>query len=466
MSVAGQGYKGVTKMQEKYDVVVIGSGIGGLGAGALLSHWGYRSLIVEKLGRVGGRCSTEEYEGFKLPTGAVGIYYKGTEVEEIFEEVGAQLHFVDVPRLIYRLGGKDYEMPAKGSIAVLVDIINKLGEDKAKMQGGIANVVDGDKIMTAFRQGIKEPEGEAGLTFKDWLLQYTDNELLHGVFDTIANTACGAHSYEISASGVFIFFVGMGAARNLGYAPKGNIVNVENLSKVVRANGDIWLNCPAKRVMVGGKEAKGVLVQRNGEEVEIPCQVVISDVGPKKTVELAGQENFDEEYLRTMRVRVRPHPITMCFVASDRPLWPESGEPAVLMLVGARRLTSVVPLSNISPELAPPGKYLMFAFGGPVSNEVHMNIELEQEQCLLDIKEQFPLFEKHGRILKMVSKDINDEFPETRTRGGLDMPVETPIRNMYNVGDGITTGGLMGVPGAAESARRVAEIVRRYFKPA
>jgi len=29
-------------MQQKYDVVVIGSGIGGLGLGALLSHWGSR----------------------------------------------------------------------------------------------------------------------------------------------------------------------------------------------------------------------------------------------------------------------------------------------------------------------------------------------------------------------------------------------------------------------------------------
>ena len=32
---------------EKYDVVVVGSGIGGLGAAALLSHWGYKTLVVE-----------------------------------------------------------------------------------------------------------------------------------------------------------------------------------------------------------------------------------------------------------------------------------------------------------------------------------------------------------------------------------------------------------------------------------
>ncbi|GAI07224.1 unnamed protein product [marine sediment metagenome] len=35
--------------QQKYDVVVIGSGIGGLCAAALLSYRGYKTLVVEKL---------------------------------------------------------------------------------------------------------------------------------------------------------------------------------------------------------------------------------------------------------------------------------------------------------------------------------------------------------------------------------------------------------------------------------
>jgi len=54
--------------QETYDAVVIGSGIGGLCSDALLAHWGYKTLVVEKLSRIGGRCSTEEYEGLKLRT--------------------------------------------------------------------------------------------------------------------------------------------------------------------------------------------------------------------------------------------------------------------------------------------------------------------------------------------------------------------------------------------------------------
>lgn len=38
---------------EKYDVVVVGAGLGGLGAGALLAHQGYKTLVVEKLNIIG-----------------------------------------------------------------------------------------------------------------------------------------------------------------------------------------------------------------------------------------------------------------------------------------------------------------------------------------------------------------------------------------------------------------------------
>jgi len=72
--------------QEKYDVVVVGAGIGGLGTAALLAKQDYKTLIVEKRDFVGGRFSSYEYEGFTLPTGAVTVHYKGTETEQVFKE--------------------------------------------------------------------------------------------------------------------------------------------------------------------------------------------------------------------------------------------------------------------------------------------------------------------------------------------------------------------------------------------
>ncbi len=58
---------------EVYDIVVVGSGLGGLAAGTLLSRKGFKTLMIESRDRIGGRFSTVEHEGFKLPTGAILI---------------------------------------------------------------------------------------------------------------------------------------------------------------------------------------------------------------------------------------------------------------------------------------------------------------------------------------------------------------------------------------------------------
>jgi len=65
----------------------------------------------------------------------------------------------------------------------------------------------------------------------------------------------------------------------------------------------------------------------------------------------------------------------------------------------------------------------------------------------------------------MVSKDIDDELPEMRTRVGLGMPVETPVRNLYNAGDGCPAFGYTGSNAALESGKRAAETIRKRFKP-
>jgi phytoene dehydrogenase-like protein len=76
-------------VKQDYDVLVIGSGMGGMSSAALLSQAGYRTLVVEKLPRIGGRCSTIEYKGVKCTTGVIGPEMGGV-LEKLFQDVGAE----------------------------------------------------------------------------------------------------------------------------------------------------------------------------------------------------------------------------------------------------------------------------------------------------------------------------------------------------------------------------------------
>jgi len=446
-----------------FDVAVIGSGIGGLGAGAILATQGRKVLVVEKLTRLGGRFSTNEVEGFKLPTGAMAVH-RGGPGDEIFKRVGLEVDLVPVPPLYYRIGDKDFQMPVKGSITAMLEIINKLEVDRVKLAGGLMKAAASEKIMGAFRKSAAESEKQ-NMTFWDWLLQYTENAQAHSIFDAMACSMLGGHTYELTARQMFGWFVKMGGSRDVGVARHGLKVEMEKLAQVIKDNGgDVWTKAPAKKIVVDGGKAKGIVVEKDGSDVEINARVVISDVGPRVTVVLAGQENFNDDYMRMMRLRCIAHPAVVMYVGGEKPLWPADGSPAILMVAGPLRMHAIVPMSAIAPELAPPGQQFTYVQFHPLTSYLPMDKEEEKRQAIAEMNEAFPGWDKDLRILHMECKDILDDVPEMHSQVGSEMPLDTPVKNLLNVGDGCQSYGYVGSTGAADSALRALDMVKKLLK--
>ena len=74
-----------------YDVIVIGAGMGGLTAAALLAKKGFKTLLLEKEDQVGGYAVSFKRQGFLFDaTGAfVGGCHEGGEFFQILNEIGA-----------------------------------------------------------------------------------------------------------------------------------------------------------------------------------------------------------------------------------------------------------------------------------------------------------------------------------------------------------------------------------------
>ena len=96
--------------QREFDAIVIGAGAGGLFTAARLAHRGYRTLVVERLDKVGGRASTDDVDGFKVNNGAIVIEVGGI-TQQTCEEVGAPFEIREPsPPILYRIGGKDVDV--------------------------------------------------------------------------------------------------------------------------------------------------------------------------------------------------------------------------------------------------------------------------------------------------------------------------------------------------------------------
>lgn len=70
-----------------YDVIVIGSGVGGLSAGALLARQGRSVLVLEQADSIGGCCSTFEKQGYHFDVGA-SVVEEIQPFEIAFEKLG------------------------------------------------------------------------------------------------------------------------------------------------------------------------------------------------------------------------------------------------------------------------------------------------------------------------------------------------------------------------------------------
>lgn len=432
--------------QEKYDIAVIGSGIGGLCSAALLASRGYKTLVVEKLPAMGGRCSTLQYKGYKLVTGVIGVPMGGM-FRQLFEEVGVKYDARAVPPGCYRIGKKDFQLPERGHFRAL-----------------LAQVCKDDAEVEVIRNAVKcadtweDPSNEISL--RDWLLQYTSNEDVLELFQSMCAAYLVANSWEASAKEFFRSRREMMRAYGqMGFVPQGSISLMQGLANVVQSKGGaVWTQSEVHKILVDDGKAVGMITEGQNGETEITAGAVISNAGPKATIKLAGPEHFDRGYLREAG-KILPGFQMWVATISDRPLhnW------HMVSTLHTRRLLSFNTVTHVCPEWAPPGKHLCLSTSGPHTQIGPHNLKQEVDLHIQDLRECIPGFDKHAEILHVGC--FNSEWPAIHNMalvGHAPLSQKTPVENLYNVGDGVGISGFNGgVLGCTITAKIVADDIAK-----
>ena len=431
-----------------YDIIIIGSGVGGLFAGARLAHAGYDVLILERLTRIGGRKTSIDYKGFQVATGAIHYHIYGDNGPEAqtLRELGVKWKsFPCNPHTIWQIGNKRYPMPEKGAMPYqfkLAGLSDKEAEHLAKV----------------FIRGIKWKVPSEKLNFKDWLEQYTDNKCLMAMYDSFVANITGHWSDKLSA-GEFVEEM-KHLSTTMSVIPGGNKGLVDALHGVLLKHGaEIRLRTRVREIIIEEGRAEGVVVEtEDGKVLDLKSKVVISDAGPRRTVDLAGREKFDIGFLKEVDELEPAGPCLFIIYVDDKPLFDTPGCLSIPYEFGGCRRVSTISLPSLAcRELDAPGKYAHY-FWALCQGDVEEEIKIAKE----DVKSFFPKDYDEEKILLI--QCYKDELPSYGSIPGTGIDTKTSAENLYLVGDGNIPSGYLGGEGCAVNAKYVAEDIKKRLK--
>jgi phytoene desaturase len=219
-----------------FDVIVVGAGAGGLLTAARLARLGYRTMVAERLGYLGGRASTRDVDGFKVNNGAIVIETGGI-TEQTFAEVGAAFDIrTPDPPILYRVGGKDVDVTGGGWGFLL----SRLTRQGARVLAGLAEARRDDGLP-----------GEQ-LSTADWLARFTRNEAVHGIFRSMCGSVFAVGADELPARVFLTYFTRKSAFKRFGFCPQGTIGIWESLAGAITAAGSqVWLRSDGVKCHAG-----------------------------------------------------------------------------------------------------------------------------------------------------------------------------------------------------------------------
>ena len=416
-----------------YDVVVIGAGVGGLVAAARLTMGGHRPLVIEAADRVGGRFSTIEVDGFKVPTGAVAIETSGP-FWEIFGELGIdpELRVPDPPVMMH-VRGRDM----KPGAAVWQHMIKRVTKAAGRVAEGIANARSGEEIDDA-------------LTLEQWAKRYTRSKTLLSLFQSLSAAIFTVNADELPAGVFFRLLRETGGYKTYGFAPEGNVVVAEKIAtEVENRGGAVVTGWKADAIEFEDGLATAVSAPGPGGETRsLRASAVVSNVGPRQTAGLVAGSELADAFAERARPVETTSLLALAFSTEEEVV----PHPGIWAFTDTERLCNLANLTATCPELAPPGRKLYEAYSAPRPS-IGGEFDVEEERKLLeaDLRKQIPGFADADVVLFKAMR--GDVTPAQQSVPGKDPDVRTPAPNLVEVGDGVKPYGWIGTTACAETAR-------------
>ncbi len=287
------------RLASHYDVVVIGSGIGGLVNAALLSLMGKRVCVLEQHYTAGGYTHAYEREGFEWD---VGVHYIGdvhrpdSRLRRIFDVVSeGRLQWAEMAPVYDRivLGNKEYDFPA-GTENFIAELLWHFPAEEEAIKRYVSLIRETSYKSSQFFAGQAMPRMLGGVYNRSRGLllgqqfRHTTREVLEGLTDNqelIAVLTGQWGDYGLPPAESSFLMHALVAKHYLagGAYPVGGASAIARsiIPTIQKAGGEVFTYAEVTDILVESDRAVGVEM---ADGCQIAAPLVVSNAGVLPTV--------------------------------------------------------------------------------------------------------------------------------------------------------------------------------------
>ena len=465
-------------VKTKNKVVVIGSGVGGSASAALLAKSGYDVTLIEQHPFLGGRCATMERNGFQYDFG-VHMFSRGDKGThgQVNRELDGRLEWIKRDPPCRVMGKIEFDFPLDiNPLGIQIYLARKLGIKFTNLIGAFR------LFRSLMNPGPSEEYDD--LLLSEYISRFTSDDNIH----LFLNCLCQLYfalSYREASAGEFIWcFSRMFKDASFGY-PRGGgrAIPGSFLESLKRNNGNIVYKQQVVNIVV----ENGIAVGVRASDKLYPADIIISNTGISRTIELAGKENFPEDFASRAEENIYSNAYITVKYALSKPVipypvvfyMPDMPGPGVFNYIKDRSVPEdpflFIPVpSNMDPTLAPSGKQLVIAgtaappgASKKLCDAIIDLVDKKINQLFPDIKNaiMWKIYSTADDITGLTNHCSGACIGLGQIPGqvGINRPShETPIKNLWMVGADVGSRGI-GTEMASGSALNLVNIINQKY---